>query len=244
MKLYTLLRRNYIHMSEIIKQSVTTTAAFEIHVAKETFKFNAAHFVAFEGFRERLHGHNYTVGVRLFGNNRIGADGYLLDFGDVKDVVKEVCKSLNERFLCPMNSDVIDIQERDGSLFLKCQDGALFAMPKSDCALLPIVHATTEELAVYLYGQILTRLGAEKLLQRNIHSMDINVSEAPGQDASFRMQIPESTADKDCWDVRNYLPSRKVSVKPCLKIDSNTCLCGAIKFSNQLVNMADSGGVS
>jgi dihydroneopterin triphosphate aldolase (PTPS-III) / 6-pyruvoyltetrahydropterin synthase len=222
------------------KNTLSSLATFEIHVAKDTFKFNAAHFVAFDGFRERLHGHNYTVSVRLFGNHQIGADGYLLDFGDVKSVVKEVCKNLNERFLCPCYSDVIDIQQRDGSLFLKCQDGALFVMPITDCAMLPIVHATTEELAVYLYGQILTRLGAEKLRQRNIHTMDINVSEAPGQDASFRLQIPNSIVDKDCWDVRTYLPSRKLNVKPCLKIDSSTCLCGANTFSNQLNEMADS----
>ena len=32
-----------------------------------TRQFNAAHFVAFEGYRERLHGHNYHVSVRLIG---------------------------------------------------------------------------------------------------------------------------------------------------------------------------------
>jgi hypothetical protein len=39
--------------------------AYSVYVAKADFKFNAAHFVAYKGFRERLHGHNYTVGVRL-----------------------------------------------------------------------------------------------------------------------------------------------------------------------------------
>ena len=38
---------------------------YSVFVAKADFKFNAAHFVAYKGFRERLHGHNYTVGVRL-----------------------------------------------------------------------------------------------------------------------------------------------------------------------------------
>lgn len=40
---------------------------FEVFVGKEDFKFSCSHFVAFEGYRERLHGHNYSVGVRLKG---------------------------------------------------------------------------------------------------------------------------------------------------------------------------------
>jgi len=207
-------------------------ASFEVHVAKEQFKFNAAHFVAFEGFRERLHGHNYTVGVRLLGSSRIGSDGYLIDFGDVKDVVKRVCKDLNEHFLCPTLSDVMDIAvvvQDDGqeSVTIKCQDGALFTFPRKDCVMLPIVHATTEELAIYLYSEILKQLGAERLLGRGIHTMDINVAEAPGQDASFRLGIPQSNE----LDVRTFLSSGQLTVKPCL--DETKCNC-ATAFSNQL----------
>jgi 6-pyruvoyl tetrahydropterin synthase len=47
--------------------SSTGGAEFEVFVGKEDFKFSAAHFVAFNGFRERLHGHNYQVAVRLKG---------------------------------------------------------------------------------------------------------------------------------------------------------------------------------
>jgi len=40
---------------------------FDVFVGKEYLKFNAAHFIAYPGFRERLHGHNYHVTVRLEG---------------------------------------------------------------------------------------------------------------------------------------------------------------------------------
>ena len=37
---------------------------FAVSVSKESFKFNAAHFIAQKGrAREKLHGHNYTAGV-------------------------------------------------------------------------------------------------------------------------------------------------------------------------------------
>jgi 6-pyruvoyl-tetrahydropterin synthase len=56
-------------MPEAIEDNSSSTggAEFEVFVGKEDFKFSAAHFVAFDGFRERLHGHNYQVAVRLKG---------------------------------------------------------------------------------------------------------------------------------------------------------------------------------
>jgi 6-pyruvoyltetrahydropterin/6-carboxytetrahydropterin synthase len=50
-------------------------------VSTPELKFNCAHFIAFLGFRERLHGHNYTMSVRVSGE--IGDDGYVIDFGYV-----------------------------------------------------------------------------------------------------------------------------------------------------------------
>ena len=98
-----------------------------VHVCKQDFKFNAAHFVAYRGFRERLHGHNYTVGVRLEAEG-IQSDGYVVDFGDIKKVARAVCKELNELFLCPEKSDVLDISvegEDGGTLRIQCEDGAV-----------------------------------------------------------------------------------------------------------------------
>jgi 6-pyruvoyl-tetrahydropterin synthase len=157
-------------------------ASFEVRVAKETFRFNAAHFVAFQGFREHLHGHNYTVSVRLIGSNKICPDGYVLDFGDVKKVTKSVCKELNDNFLCPMYSDVLKINiEKDptketqqGSVTILCEDGARFVFPESDCILLPIVHATTEELAMFLWQRILQGLDADVLRKRAIKTLEVS----------------------------------------------------------------------
>jgi 6-pyruvoyl-tetrahydropterin synthase len=33
-------------------------------------KFSCAHFIAYDGFRERLHGHNYNLTLRLIGKVR------------------------------------------------------------------------------------------------------------------------------------------------------------------------------
>lgn len=221
------------------------TAAFEVNVSKEDFKFHAAHFVAFNGFREPLHGHNYKVGVRLLGHRQIGSDGYLIDFGDVKRVTKEVCKKLNNHFLCPMMSDVMSItisklssKEENGEtpnkqqITLVCQDGSFFSFPLQDVAQLPIVHATSEELAIYIWSEILKKLQPSYLRdQRGIHTMEITVMEAPGQDARFSYGIPSNDAEK-VLDVSSFigksgppapcLVARQVCCPDCTKINRET----------------------
>ena len=69
---------------------------FEISINKADMKFNCSHFIAFKGFRERLHGHNYSVSIKVTGSNTIMKDGYLIDFGDIKKSARDICKSMNE----------------------------------------------------------------------------------------------------------------------------------------------------
>lgn len=130
---------------------------FEIYVEKADFKFNCAHFVAFKGFRERLHGHNYHASVKVIGDRPgiLHEDGYLIDFGDVKKTLRVICKELNEYFICPTRSDVMTITEEDTQVCLVCEDGTKYEFPREDCAMLPIHHSTAEELAHYIYCRIL-----------------------------------------------------------------------------------------
>jgi len=174
--------------------------------------------VAYKGFRERLHGHNYKLAIRLLGSRRIGQDGYVLDFGDLKAVTKKVCKNLNEYFICPMYSDVITIREdeEEKNVYMTCEDGSKFAFPKADCVMLPIVHSTVEEIAMYCWGQILLDLDAQYLVKRGIHTMAVTCSEAIGQEAVFRMRIPD-TNEKDeilkLCDVRTYIMQGEMSTR-------------------------------
>lgn len=157
---------------------------FSVFVRKADFKFNAAHFIAYDNFRERLHGHNYEVGVRLEGS-RVGPDGYVVDFGVVKKVVRGLCKEMNEKFILPMRSDVLDIAINDGTVSITCQDGAKFSLPQGDCMELPIVHSSVEEIAALLCGRIIENFTRVKLQERGVRNIEITVSEAPGQEARY-----------------------------------------------------------
>ena len=130
-------------------------ATFEVSLAKADFKFNCSHFIAFRGFRERLHGHNYRVHVKFVGRNNIMNDGYVIDFGDVKKILRNICKELNEYFIVPMKSDVLDIKEDGTQLCMTCEDGSFFSFPKGDCKMLPLYHSSAEELAHYIWCKII-----------------------------------------------------------------------------------------
>jgi 6-pyruvoyl-tetrahydropterin synthase len=160
-------------------------SSFEVFVSKESFKFNAAHFIAYPGFRERLHGHNYRVSVRMEGP--VGDDGYVVDFGDIKRATREVCASLNERVIVPMLSDVIHINVDDAEVRMTCEDGMRFSFPRADCVLLDIRHSSAEELAAFLGERLKAELPI--LLERGVRVLEVGVAEAPGQEARFRIEL-------------------------------------------------------
>ncbi len=158
---------------------------YEVFVSKDSFKFNAAHFVAYRGFRERLHGHNYRVAVRIEG--RLGADGYVVDFGDIKRTARAICDEINERIIVPKHSDCLAIRAESGQVSVVCEDGARFSFPEADCVMLPIVHSSAEELAAYVCRELVARLAV--LRQRQVVAVEVAVAEAPLQEARYRLEL-------------------------------------------------------
>jgi len=155
--------------------------SFKVHVEKDYLKFNAAHFMAYPGFREALHGHNYRVSVEVEGE--VGPQGYVLDFGVVKDVARRVCKRFDEKVLLPANSDCLRVRTDGGQVVVHYETDE-FRFPLADVVMVPIIHSSAEELARHLAGEIrreLRELGIDHL-----HSIQIGVEETPGQAAYCR----------------------------------------------------------
>jgi 6-pyruvoyltetrahydropterin/6-carboxytetrahydropterin synthase len=159
--------------------------AFRVHVFKEDLKFSAAHFIAYRGFREPLHGHNYQVSVRIDGD--LGTDGYVLDFGRVKRTVRRICEELDERVILPALSDCLEIRRDGRQVVVRCEDGAAFSFPEGDTVCLPIAHCSAEELARYLLDRVRQEL--PDLRSRGARRLEIGVAEAPGQVAYCREEL-------------------------------------------------------
>jgi 6-pyruvoyl-tetrahydropterin synthase len=156
---------------------------YSVVVAKEYLKFAAAHFIAYPGFREPLHGHNYQVSVRVEAD--LGPDGYVLDFGLVKRAAKALCDELDERVILPARSDCLTVTAAVDGVEAVTASGERFRFPAADVRLLPIVHSSAEELAAYLLGRLRALLAAE-VGGRGLVALEVGVAEAPGQTAWCR----------------------------------------------------------
>ena len=157
--------------------------SFKVHVTKDYLKFSAAHFIAYGGFREALHGHNYRVSVEVEGF--LGPHGYVVDFGVVKKVARRVCEQLDEKTLVPLLSDCLSIAEDGLQVVMRYQDQE-FRFPRTDAALLPIVHSSAEELARYLTGELRRELQREGI--DHIGAIQVGVEETTGQTAYYRVE--------------------------------------------------------
>ena len=159
---------------------------FSIHVAKENLKFSAAHFIAYPGFREPLHGHNYQVGVRVEG--RLTGTGYVIDFGLIKKLTKEILDRLDEHTIIPADSDCLKIDRIAGGQIRVAYERDVFTFPEADVFLAPIMHSSAEELARYIWNELHAALLARGALA-DATMLEISVAEGPGQAAFYRQEI-------------------------------------------------------
>jgi len=160
-------------------------ADFSIHVAKENLKFSAAHFIAYPGFREPLHGHNYQVGIKVEG--RLAGTGYVLDFGLIKKLTRQIVERLDEHTIIPSQSDCLEICQQDGQVSVSCE-GDHFVFPAADVALLPIMHSSAEELARFIWTELHRELTQRDALG-DLSAMEVSVAEGPGQAAIYRQEL-------------------------------------------------------
>ncbi|MGH7948236.1 MAG: 6-pyruvoyl trahydropterin synthase family protein [Candidatus Binataceae bacterium] len=163
-----------------------SNGSFSITVAKENLKFSAAHFIAYPGFREPLHGHNYQVGVHVDGN--LASTGYVIDFGLIKQLTKQIVDRLDEHTIIPAQSDCLRIDGPRAGQVRIIFEREEFVLPERDVCLLPIVHSSAEELARYIWSELESALGARHALE-GVKSMEVSVAEGPGQAAIYRAAV-------------------------------------------------------
>ena len=152
---------------------------WSIDLAKENFKFSAAHFLIFpDGSAERLHGHNYRVFVEI--EAALGDHGLVIDFKTIKPVVREICDELDEHWLVPGEHPVLRWGERaDGSIEVRYQE-RLYLAPRADVLVLPINNTSSENLAAW-FGRELLRRMEQRFPGLRVSSLRLSVEETSGQ---------------------------------------------------------------
>jgi 6-pyruvoyltetrahydropterin/6-carboxytetrahydropterin synthase len=158
-----------------------------VSIEKQGLHFSAAHFIAFAGKCERLHGHNYAVSAAISGT--LTGDGYVFDFVECKRLVKKLCDRLDHRFLLPRKSSCLTIAEAGGEVEIRFKDRR-YVFPREDVLDMDLDSITAERLAEYLAGE----LAAEIAHHANITLIEVGVEESFGQTACFSLTVPGRVA--------------------------------------------------
>lgn len=150
-----------------------------LDLAKEYFKFSAAHFLIFpDGSAERLHGHNYRVFVEIDGG--LDAHGLVLDFKCVKPVVRELCDSLDEHLLVPGNHPELKVSDiGEGHMEVRYRESR-YTMPTGDLIVLPINNTSSENLATW-FGKKLLEEFSQRFPAVEVQRLQVKVEETSGQ---------------------------------------------------------------
>lgn len=150
-------------------------AVIEIH--KDELSFSSGHFTIFSATeREDMHGHNYNVGIAF--HVMIGEEGIAFDYRIYKEKLREICKTLNWRFLLPAQSPHLKIEDT-GEMWIAHFNQEKIPFLKRDAVILPIANATIEELSYWFLQQIIQdKIELEK---HAVQGIVVKVFNGPGQ---------------------------------------------------------------
>lgn len=156
--------------------SITT-----LHLAKQNFKFSAAHFLIFDqNSAERLHGHNYQVRVEIEAPSEaaLHQDGYFLDFNVFKKYIKARLDQWDEFVLLPELHADMKLKKTAKSLEVNFRD-RFYVFPIEEVVLLPVTNTSVEQLS-----QLLAKDFSAEFKKYRVKSIRVFVEETKGQSAS------------------------------------------------------------
>ncbi len=147
----------------------------EIDGAYAGITFSACHFIPRHDKCERLHGHSYIVRLMLHGV--IGDNGMLMDFVELKRVLRDIAEELDHRVLLPGGSDLVELDI--GDQVIARLERKMYTFPKEDVVILDVIQTTAEEIARVVLEMLLIRLD----IPANVHAIDVGIDEERGQTA-------------------------------------------------------------
>ncbi|MCQ2079044.1 MAG: 6-carboxytetrahydropterin synthase [archaeon] len=145
-------------------------------------KYSACHFIPNHEKCSRLHGHSYVLRLRLEGD--IGKDGMLMDFVDLKKMMRKMMDEMDHAILLPARSDIVHIETQDECVHVEC-NGKRYMFPKMDVRMLDVPTTTAEEM---------TKMMAERMVREvpipsNVRSLSIGLDEERGQTTWYTVDL-------------------------------------------------------
>ncbi len=161
------------------------SGTFLLRLAKEDFKFSAAHFTVLgNSAGEALHGHNYRVSVELRGSDLDELD-FLLPVRAAKRDIRAQCAALDEKTLLPAKCPHLGLNRHDDTM-AAVFGSRRYEFPVAEVVLLPVANVTMEALARLIWQRLRDRW---RHLQDRIGIVEVTVAETRGQSASYRRRL-------------------------------------------------------
>ncbi len=147
----------------------------EIDGWKVGMKFSAAHFIPEHGKCSRIHGHDYGVRLRIYGEEE---GGILYDFIDLKRKVREICDELDHHILVPTANKDVCVEESEDMVNVSF-GSKNYSFPSVDVVFVDILVPSAELLAQYIGRRLVKSLN----FPANVKGVEVCVDEGPGQGA-------------------------------------------------------------
>ena len=140
----------------------------------QNIRFSASHLLPGHERCGVLHGHSYALHVKVSGEK--DKDGFLIDFIVLKSQLRAIADSLNHKILLPGQDERVVVNKKEVHVE---SNGKKYMFPLEDCVLLPLKAITAENLASYVFDQLLKHLDVPS----SVHHLRIGVDEGFGQGA-------------------------------------------------------------
>lgn len=149
---------------------------------RSNIRFSCAHIIYEYEKCGRLHGHTYAIHAKITG--KTDDKGIIIDFSQLKQVLRELANELDHHLLIPEKSTVSKIKKQNKSVEILALKKK-FVIPTEDCVFLPIKSTSAENLAKYVLNELLERLE----IPEEISSIEIGVDEGYGQGAKISKNL-------------------------------------------------------
>ena len=148
----------------------------EIDGNRSGLRFSAAHFIHNHPTCGRLHGHDFSVSVRIDGAP--DSSGIVVDFIAIESLMKSLIADLDHKIVVAKRWASV----KDGIVRFETNDGEIRAPLASTC-IIEEPEITSELLAHYLLGRVLS--APDGIMLSNV-GFEVGVSESEGRVAWSR----------------------------------------------------------
>ena len=158
-------------------------ARYRMVLAKEDFKFSAAHFTLFgDGRAELLHGHNYRVRVELAGGDLDG-EGLLVDIERFKRALRAPLRRAGQPHADPGREPAAE-WTREGEAVEVRFGERTYRFPAADTLVLPLANTSIELLARMFWNDLAPHLAGSR-----VDTLAVSVEETAGQECWYEGEM-------------------------------------------------------